>query len=189
MTATPHRARAPALGGSAVLQASDSLRGAAYVVAAALAFSSLGTLAGLAYRTGMGSATFVTLRAVVGAAALALIIAARPAARVALARLSSRERLILGAAMVANATLNLALFAAYGEMAVALVLAVYFTYPMLVAVASVLIGRERFTGTRSIGLALALAGVALVLWDRVGGDGFTPLGVAWALSAAACQVS
>jgi drug/metabolite transporter (DMT)-like permease len=189
MTATPHRARASALGGAAVLQASDSLRGAAYVIAAALAFSSLGTLAGLAYRTGMGSATFVTLRALVGAAALALIIAARPAARVALTRLSSRERLILGAAMVANATLNLALFAAYGEMAVAIVLAVYFTYPMLVAVASVLIGRERFTPARTAGLALALAGVALVLWDRVGGEGLTPLGVAWALSAAACQAS
>jgi drug/metabolite transporter (DMT)-like permease len=187
MTAAPHPAGASALGVG--VRVAVPLRGAAYVVAAALAFSSLGTLAGLAYRTGMGSATFVTLRALVGAGALAIIVTARPGARVSLRGLSGRERLMLGAAMVANATLNLALFAAYGEMAVALVLAVYFTYPMLVAGASVLIGRERFTPMRSVGLALALAGVALVLWDRVGGEGLTPLGVAWAISAAACQAS
>jgi drug/metabolite transporter (DMT)-like permease len=94
---------------------------------------------------------------------------------------------MLGAAMAANATLNLALFAAYGQMAVALVLAVYFTYPMLVALASVALGRERFTPARSVGLALAAAGVGLVLWDQVGGARVTPIGGAWALAAAACQ--
>jgi inner membrane transporter RhtA len=60
---------------------------------------------------------------------------------------------------------------------------------MLVAMASVLIGRERFTAVRSAGLAMALAGVGLVLWDRVGGAGLTGLGAAWALLAAACQAS
>ena len=190
MNAAPPLARADSLGRRrSELRVSAPLRGAAYVVCAALAFSTLGTLAGIAYRAGMGSATFVTLRAIVGAGVLALILAARPASRVTLRGLPARERMMLGAAMAANATLNLALFAAYGEMAVALVLAVYFTYPMLVATASVLIGRERFTAVRTAGLALALAGVALVLWDQVGGAGLTPLGVTWALTAAACQAS
>lgn len=190
MTAAPQLARADSIGrGGSRLRVSTPLRGAAYVICAALAFSTLGTLAGIAYRAGMGSATFVTLRAIVGAGALALILAARPASRVTLRGLPARERLMLGAAMAANATLNLALFAAYGEMAVALVLAVYFTYPMLVALTSVLIGRERFTPMRTLGLAMALGGVGLVLWDQVGGAGLTALGAGWALAAAACQAS
>jgi drug/metabolite transporter (DMT)-like permease len=166
---------------------SSTLRGAALVIAAALAFATLGSLSGIAYRAGMGSATFVTLRAVVGASLLSVLLLSRPGTHVALRRLPRAEKLMLGAAMVANATLNLALFAAYGQMAVALVLAVYFTYPMLVATASVLIGRERFTAARSIGLALALCGVALVLWDQVGQATLTPVGVAWAMAAAGCQ--
>jgi drug/metabolite transporter (DMT)-like permease len=167
--------------------ASAPLRGALFVMAAALAFSTLGSLAGIAYRAGMGPPTFVAVRALVGAGLLAVLVARRTDARVALRALPRTERLMLGAAMVANATLNLALFAAYGQMAVALVLAVYFTYPMLVALASVAIRRERFTPARSIGLAMALAGVALVLWDQVGQASLTPLGIAWALTAAGCQ--
>jgi drug/metabolite transporter (DMT)-like permease len=167
--------------------ASAPLRGALFVMAAALAFSTLGSLAGIAYRAGMGPPTFVAVRALVGAGLLAVLVARRTDARVTLRALPRTERLMLGAAMVANATLNLALFAAYGQMAVALVLAVYFTYPMLVALASVAIRRERFTPARSIGLAMALAGVALVLWDQVGQASLTPLGIAWALTAAGCQ--
>jgi drug/metabolite transporter (DMT)-like permease len=94
---------------------------------------------------------------------------------------------MLATAMLANATLNLALFAAYGQMAVALVLAVYFTYPMLVAVASVLIGRERFTPARILGLLMATSGVALVLWDQLGASSLTVIGLVAALGAAACQ--
>ena len=192
VTATRPMAKLPARGWSLsrVLRASlasPTLRGVLLVVAAALAFSTLGSLAGLAYRAGMGSATFVTVRAVVGAGLLAVLLAWHPTSRVSLRGLPAREKLLLGAAMVANATLNLALFAAYGQMAVALVLAVYFTYPMLVATTSVLMGRERFTAARSIGLALALCGVALVLWDQVGQATITPVGVAWALAAAGCQ--
>jgi drug/metabolite transporter (DMT)-like permease len=166
-----------------------SVRGVAFVIGAALAFSTLGSLSGLAYRAGMGSPTFVTLRAIVGAGLLLALIALQRRQWVPVRSLSRRDGSLLGAAMVANAALNLALFAAYGQMAVALVLAVYFTYPMLVASASVLIGRERFTPTRSAGLAVAGAGLALVMWEQVGGSAITPIGLAWALMAAACQAT
>jgi drug/metabolite transporter (DMT)-like permease len=172
---------------SRTVLSSPTVRGGLLVLAAALAFSTLGSLAGTAYRAGMGSATFVTLRALVGAGVLSLLLVSRPPSHVSLRGLPTPQKLMLGAAMAANATLNLALFAAYGEMAVALVLAVYFTYPMLVAITSVLIGRERFTPTRSAGLVLAAGGIALVLWDQVGGGRLTLLGIAWALGAAACQ--
>ena len=156
-------------------------------MAAALAFSTLGSLSGVAYRSGMGSATFVTLRAVIGAGLLATFLLLRPGSRVSLRGLPRAEKTMLATAMLANATLNLALFAAYGQMAVALVLAVYFTYPMLVAVASVLIGRERFTPARILGLLMATSGVALVLWDQLGASSLTVIGLLAALGAAACQ--
>jgi drug/metabolite transporter (DMT)-like permease len=169
--------------------ASPTAKGALFVLAAALAFSTLGSLSGLAYRAGMGSATFVTVRAVVGATLLLLVIAGRHQPWVRIRGLPRHEMAMLGAAVVANAVLNLALFAAYGQMAVALVLAVYFTYPMLVAVASVVIGRERFTRARTVGLATAAVGLALVMAERVGGASLAPLGLVWALVAATCQAT
>lgn len=168
---------------------SPTARGALFVLGAALAFSTLGSLSGFAYRAGMGSATFVTLRAILGALLLIGFVGLRGGGWVRLRGLPIHERAMLGAAVVANATLNLALFAAYGQMAVALVLAVYFTYPMLVAIASVVIGRERFTVTRATGLGLAVAGLGLVMVDQVGGGALTGPGVAWALVAASCQAT
>ncbi|HET7646325.1 MAG TPA: DMT family transporter [Candidatus Limnocylindria bacterium] len=170
------------------LRATNAL-GAGWVVAAALAFATLGSLSGVAYRSGMGSPTFVALRAVIGATALVALVALRHRSWVRIGGLPRQERVMLAAAMLANGTLNLALFAAYGEMAVALVLAVYFTYPMLVAVTSVLIGRERFTRARTAGLLLSACGVVLVLADQVGVARFSPIGMAWAVAAAACQAT
>jgi DME family drug/metabolite transporter len=189
VTADPHAiyAQLRARWALRVWVASPVARGALFVFGAALGFATLGSLSGIAYRAGMGSATFVTVRAVVGAGLLAVLLCFRPAARVSLRGLPRSERVMLGMAMAANATLNLALFAAYGSMAVALVLAVYFTYPMLVAVMSVLIGRERFTPVRSIGLVMAVCGVALVLGDQVIGASLDPIGIAWAATAAGLQ--
>jgi drug/metabolite transporter (DMT)-like permease len=169
--------------------AATHLRGVATILAAALAFASLGTLSGIAYRAGMGSPTFVTVRAVVGTLLLIALIARNAGARVPLRALPGREQVMLFVAVVANACLNLALFAAYGQMAVALVLAVYFTYPMLVALGSVAIGRERFTPTRVTGLVLAAGGVGLVLADQLAGASLAPLGLLLALAAALCQSS
>ncbi len=169
--------------------AAAHIGGAAAILAAALAFSTLGSLSGIAYRAGMGSSTFVAVRALVGAGVLAAILARRPERLVPLRGLPARERLILAAAIGANACLNLVLFAAYGRMAVAMVLAIYFTYPLLVATGSVALGRERFTLFRSCGLLLAGVGLALVMANQVAGSTLAPLGIAFALAAATCQAS
>jgi drug/metabolite transporter (DMT)-like permease len=169
---------------------SDHAQGVALVLAAAVSFGLLGTLSGLAYRAGMGSATFTTLRAGIGALVLAVLVLSGQRAAVSLTRIPRREQAMLGAAVVANATLNLALFAAYGAMSVALVLAVYFTYPLLVAVASVALGRERFTPARTAGLALAAVGIVLVVGSQVGpGVAVSWLGLATAATAALCQAT
>ena len=165
-------------------------RGVAYVLLAALAFGMLGTLSNLAYRAGMSAPMFTVLRAAIGALTLAVLIAATRRPTVAVRHLPRRERISLAIAIVANATLNLALFAAYGAMSVALVLAVYFTYPILVAMASVALGRERFTPARVAGLVLATAGLALVLGSQAGpATSITAAGLAFAGLAAACQAT
>jgi len=165
-------------------------RGVVYVLLAALAFGMLGTLSNLAYRAGMSAPMFTVLRAGIGALTLAVLIAVTRRPTVTVRRLPRPERISLAIAIVANATLNLALFAAYGAMSVALVLAVYFTYPILVALASVALGRERFTPSRVAGLVLATAGLALVLGSQAGPTvGVTAAGLAFALLAASCQAT
>ena len=171
------------------LSAATRAAGVLAILGAALAFATLGSLSGVAYRAGMGSPTFVTVRAVVGAALLVGMLAHRPGSWVALRSLPLREQLTLAAACTANACLNLVLFAAYGQMAVAMVLAIYFTYPMLVALGSVALGRERFTVCRSCGLVLSGAGLALVMGGQLTGAPLAPLGILFAVAAAGCQAA
>jgi drug/metabolite transporter (DMT)-like permease len=104
----------------------DATRGALLVLAASLGFATLGTLAGIAYEAGMSPAAFVTLRAVLGAALLAGLVANRPGRWAPPTTLAARERAMLVAAVILNGTFNLALFAAFGLVAVGIVLAVYF---------------------------------------------------------------
>jgi len=75
-------------------------------------------------------------------------------------------------------------------MAVAPVLAVYFSYPLLVATASIALGRERLTPLRGVGLGVALAGLTAVVLGGSGGAGEVTLaGVGLAALAATCQAT
>jgi drug/metabolite transporter (DMT)-like permease len=172
------------------MKPSSQARGALLVVAATAGFASLGTLAGLANEAGMGSSSFVTLRAAIGATLLAGLLALRPALWVPLAAVPPRQRLMLLAAVGINGSFNLALFGAFALATVPVTLAIYFTYPALVALASVALGRERFAPLRLAGLALAMAGVVLLLGGRLwGGADAHPLGLVLAGTAAALQAS
>ncbi len=122
--------------------------GVLYVLAAGVALGTLGPVSNVAYGAGMGSPTFAALRATVGALVL-LALAGRDERRVSLRSLSRREQALLAMTAGAQACLSLALFAAYGAMSVALVLAVYFSYPLLVCAASIALGRERLTPVRA----------------------------------------
>jgi drug/metabolite transporter (DMT)-like permease len=169
---------------------SPTLRGALLVVAATAGFASLGTLAGLAYDAGMSAPTFVMLRATFGAALLGGLLAARPALRPPLLAVPARQRGMLLLAVAINGAFNLALFGAFASAGVPVALALYFTYPVLVALASEALGRERFTALRIAGLALAMAGVVLLLADRLGGPSHAaPLGIGLALAAAGLQAA
>ncbi|MHB8890967.1 MAG: EamA family transporter, partial [Candidatus Limnocylindrales bacterium] len=158
------------------------------VVAAAGAMGTLGPVAALAYGEGIEPATFSALRAGIGAAILGSLVLSRRRPSISLARLPARQRVLLALAVVVNGLMNLVLFFAFGAMAVGLVMAVFYCYPVLVALMSAALGRERLTPVRILALAIACAGLALVLGSQLGpGAHATAAGVALAGTAATCH--
>lgn len=169
-------------------KASPSAVGLAMVVAAAAALGTLGPVANLAYQEGTGAATFSALRAAIGAAILGALVLVRRQPSVSLASLAKRERGLLALAVTVNGLMNLVLFIAFGEMAVGLVMVIFFTYPVLVAIMSAALGREPLTWTRGVALAIACGGLALVLGAQLGPDAHaTAVGVVLAAVAAICH--
>ena len=107
---------------------------------------------------------------------------------VSLARLPAGQRVLLALAVVVNGLMNLVLFFAFGAMAVGLVMAVFYLYPVLVALMSAALGRERLTPVRVLALAIACAGLALVLGSQLGPEAHaTAAGIALAGVAATCH--
>ena len=166
-------------------------RGVVYATAAGVALGTLGPVSNIAYSAGMSSPTFAALRATIGAVVLAVLLAVGNAERVRLRALPTRDRVLLGLTAVAQALLSLSVFAAYSAMAVAPVVAVYFCYPLLVAGASIALGRERLTPVRALALAIAVGGlVVVVLGGSGGGSGrISAIGLGLAGFAAACQAT
>jgi drug/metabolite transporter (DMT)-like permease len=165
-------------------------KGVLYALGAGIALGTLGPFSNLAYAAGMGSATFAGLRATIGAVAVATFIHWSGHKTFPLRKLSQRDRLLLGSTAVAQASLSLSIFAAYGAMPVASVLAVYFCYPLLVAAVSIALGRERLTPARALGLVLASSGLITVLLAGVdGGVALSITGIALAGVAAGCQAT
>jgi drug/metabolite transporter (DMT)-like permease len=158
------------------------------VLAAAAAMGTLGPVAALAYGEGVEPATFSALRAGIGAAILGALVLSRRQPSVSLSRLPSRQRATLALAVVINGLMNLVLFFAFGAMAVGLVMVIFYSYPVLVALMSAALGRERLTPVRVLALAVACAGLALVLGSQLGPDAHaTAAGIALAGIAATCH--
>lgn len=159
------------------------------VLAAAAALGTLGPVAALAYGEGVEPATFSALRAGIGAAILGALVRSGRQPSVGLARLAPRQRALLALAVAVNGLMNLVLFLAFGAMAVGLVMIIFYCNPVLVALLSAALGRERLTPVRIFALALAAAGLALVLGSQLGPEAHaTAAGIALAGTAAACHV-
>lgn len=164
------------------------LGGLLKVLAAAAALGTLGPVAALAYGEGMEPATLSALRAGIGAAILGAIVLSRRQPSVSIARLAPRQRALLALAVAVNGLMNLTLFFGFGAMAVGLVMVIFYCYPVLVALMSAALGRERLTPVRILALAFAGAGLALVLGSQLGpGAHATAAGVALAGFAATCH--
>ncbi|HSO30817.1 MAG TPA: DMT family transporter [Candidatus Sulfomarinibacteraceae bacterium] len=164
------------------------LGGLLRVLAAAAALGTLGPVAVVAYGRGVEPATFSALRAGIGAAILGALVLSRRQPSVSLGTLAPRQQALLALAVAANGLMNLTLFFGFGAMAVGLVMTIFYCYPVLVALMSAALGRERLAAVRMIALAFAGAGLALVLGSRLGpGAQATAAGVALAGIAATCH--
>jgi len=161
--------------------------GALLCLLAAAAYSSTAIFAKVAYAAGVDVATLLALRYLIAAPLFWLLVAGAPAAGLAAGgpvRLPGRlvaRGLVLG---LVGTSAQVWLFAsALARIDAALASLLLYSYPAMVALGAVLIGRERANRRRVAALVVATAGVALVLAG--GGDAARDgLGIAFGLGAA-----
>ena len=168
--------------------------GVAIVLTAASLFGMLGPLSRFAYDAGMEPIAFVGWRAAIAFLATAAFVAWRVTRRgERLTRpgdLDRRARLSLGVAALMGFTLNLCMFIAFDRITVALALLGFYTYPVMIAVVNVVLGRERLDRSRVGALALAVAGMVAVVasqLDPAAGIRFDAIGILLTLGAASSQ--
>lgn len=167
--------------------------GITLVVLSAIGFGVNGPVARLAIDAGFNPVTFATWRSVGSVVGLVILLAIGVAigrtSMTPLSRIGRLEWLQLAAMGLFVAGTTLGLFLAIERTTIALVLIVFYTYPVIVAVAAVPIYGETL-GLRRLG-AILLASVGMVLLvvgpGADGGRGVDVLGVLFALMAAGCQ--
>lgn len=164
--------------------------GAVLVIGSAIAFALDGPVAHAAYQRGLDPAAFGFWRASVGAIVLGACVVTRRRqgglAAVWRLRRAAAIRLVLAA--VAGLGLNLALFEAFARLPVAVAVATFGCYPLLVAAWEAVSGRHR-AGAAALGVAvIAVAGLMLVI--RPSPSVSTPaMGLLLALLAAALHAA
>jgi DME family drug/metabolite transporter len=168
--------------------------GFAIVLVAASLFGTLGPLSRFAYDAGMEPLTFVAWRALIGLVATSAFAwwrISRGAER--LTRLSDLDRGARFSILLAGLmgfTLNFAMFISFDLVTVALALLGFYTYPVIVAVVNVALGRETLDRARVVALGLAIAGMIAVVasqLDPAAGIRFDGLGFGLAIGAALSQ--
>lgn len=146
---------------------SSNALGALLIVVAASSFGVLGPVAQFADQAGVSSLVLVTWRAGVGAICVIGFMAALAATGARpwkpWREIPRRDRLILAIAAPTNAVLNLAMFVAFLRIGIALALLIFYVYPALVALASMLWFGERLDRLRWAALGISMAGVILVV--------------------------
>jgi drug/metabolite transporter (DMT)-like permease len=154
------------------------LAGVLLCAASAAAFGAMAVFGKLAYDAGVTVITVLTVRFCLGAAVLAPLRARR------IARLT-RRRLLGGLALGAfgYAAQSALYFTALTRVDAGLVALLLYTFPALVTIGAVLLGRDRLDAARAGSLALAFLGLVLVL-TAGGPGGGDALGIACALGAA-----
>jgi drug/metabolite transporter (DMT)-like permease len=170
------------------------LAGFLIVILAASLFGTLGPLSRFAYDVGMEPLPFVAWRAVIGFAATAAFVAwriTRGSERlIRLRDLDRGARASLAVAALMGFTLNIAMFIAFDLVSVALALLGFYTYPVIVAVVNVALGRDVLDRPRVVALALAVAGMIAVVasqLDPAAGIRFDAIGFGLAIGAALSQ--
>jgi drug/metabolite transporter, DME family len=172
-------------------QASPRLVGAGLIVIAASCFGTLGPLARFAAQAGVGSLSLVTWRAALGGLCMVSFIGLRMARGhrpfATVRNLPRRDRWSLVTAGVANTVLNLSIFVAFERVSIALTLLVFYLYPALVAIASVMWFGDRLDRIRWGALATSLVGSVLVVAGAGSLGRLDPVGIGLAFVGAVAQ--
>ncbi len=149
----------------------------------AAAFGGIGIFGKLAYDEGSTVGTLLSVRFTV-AAVLLWILTASTGALAGLRRLPRRDVLAaLGLGAVGYGAQAGAYFAALERLDASLLSLLLYTYPVMVTVAAIALGRDRASRRTTAALALACGGLVLVLAGAAAGA-LDPLGTALALGAA-----
>ena len=152
------------------------LLGSLICLIAASLFAMLGVLSRTAYDLGLTPYAFVTWRsgvAALGMAVLVLWTLRRGSRLVGWRSLAPRDRVALGVAALAGASLDVTMFLAFARVPVAIVLLCFYLFPAIVAAATALLGWERMDRTRAAALLISLVGMVAVV---IGGEGASALG-------------
>ena len=164
------------------------------VLCAAALFGTLGPTSRFAYEAGMEPAAFVVWRALIGVAGTLTFIAWRLSrgspTLVRLGSLRPRVRVTLLVAALMGFSVNLCMFIAFDRITVALALLGFYTYPAVVALVNVVLGRERLDAQRLFALGLALFGMVAVVASQIdpeAGLRIDALGFGLAIGAALSQ--
>ncbi len=123
---------------------------------------------------GVSTIAFVAWRAILGASilivAIALALGFGLIRSVRFADVPPKHWLQIGTIAALNVVINLAVFTGFEYASIALVLICFYTYPVIVAVAATRVYHEPLTAIRVAALALATAGLVLVVVVPVLGD-------------------
>lgn len=160
-------------------------------------FGALSYITRSANDLGLSAMPYVVWRAAIGTIAVLLIgqLASLHTTRAggpAPAWLPRTRHRALIVACVLGAIVNIAMFAAFLQTTIAVVLIVFYTYPALVSLAAVVFYGERLTPIRAGALALSGVGLLLVVLSPILGGGtvnLDALGLGLAVLAALCQAS
>jgi drug/metabolite transporter (DMT)-like permease len=159
--------------------------GTAMCIASAAGFGAMAVFGKLAYDEGVTVGTLLAARFALAAVLFwALVVAGGEAAR-GLRVLTRRDLLIaLGLGACGYAAQAGCFFAALSRIDASLLSLLLYTYPTMVAVAAILLRRERADARRFTALALASGGLLLVLANAKAGT-LDPVGAGLAMAAAA----
>lgn len=158
-------------------------RGALICLASAVAFGAMAIFGKLAYEEGVTVGTLLAVRFLLAAALFWLLVAATGAAR----QLRTLPRRDIGIALALGAVGYSAqagaFFAALQRLDASLLSLLLYTFPAMVTVAAIALGRERANRRTTLSLVLASVGLVLVL-AGAGTGALDPLGTLLGLSAA-----
>lgn len=168
----------------ATRHARSELAGVALCLLSAAGFGAMAIFGKLAYEDGVGTLQLLLVRFALASVVFAAILALVPG-QLAAARHAARRAVLVGLALgaIGYATQAGLYFAALRRLDASLLALVLYTYPAWVTLAAFALGRERLDGRRIAALALASAGLAIVLLGAGGGE-LDAAGVAMGLGAA-----